>query len=178
MIRRVGCSAALAVVLAAGTLAGWLATRAEGPPDPAAVQAAASTSRYCRANPMANVHNASLLRVVKPCITVAGTVRLHVPAPDGDVHIELALDRPYSGLADGHNLGGWLVLEIVPADQPGCVPGQPIRPRAPRFGRCTGADVPTPAFGQYIRATGPYIVDTAYGWMELHPVWHWAVAPS
>ena len=70
------------------------------------------------------------------------------------------------------------MAEIVPADQPGCTPGQPppLPPTAYRsssydYGTCTGADIATPPMGAQVKATGPYVLDTDHGWMEIHPVW-------
>jgi hypothetical protein len=65
----------------------------------------------------------------------------------------------------------WLVVEIVPADEPGCVVGQPPRPASGTYdyGTCKGADVATPAIGAQVTVTGSYVLDTNHGWMEVHP---------
>jgi hypothetical protein len=39
------------------------------------------------------------------------------------------------------------------------------------YGICTGADLPAPSIGQSIVVTGPYVLDAAHGWMEIHPAW-------
>ncbi|MHB8438588.1 MAG: hypothetical protein ACYDD4_05425 [Acidimicrobiales bacterium] len=70
------------------------------------------------------------------------------------------------------------MTEIVPADQPGCTPGQPplLPPTAYTsssysYGICTGADIATPPVGAQITVTGPYVLDGDHGWMEIHPAW-------
>jgi hypothetical protein len=70
-------------------------------------------------------------------------------------------------------LNGDLLGEIVPADQAGCVPGQPL-PRPPGgedVGVCTGANLVAPAVGKRVELVGPYVRDVNHGWMEVHPVW-------
>jgi hypothetical protein len=132
----------------------------------------------CRSgNPLANVYHPDRLGVVDGCATVSGTVMSITPEEDGDIHFDLALDPPYARLLTAANLTyqhGWLVAEIVPADQPGCIPGQP--PKAANasydFGICSGTDEQTPAIGTHVFVTGPHVVDYDHGnWAEIHPVW-------
>jgi hypothetical protein len=86
----------------------------------------------CRTgSPLANVYHPNRLSVVRPCMTVSGTVESVRSEADGDTHFDLALDPQYSSLlrpANNSYQHGWLVAEIVPADKPGCSPGQPPRP--------------------------------------------------
>jgi hypothetical protein len=107
---------------------------------------------------------------------VSGTVTVVRSEEDGDVHFDLALDSPYTGLVNNYNVleqHGGLVAEIVPADEPGCTPGQAPRPASGSYdyGTCTGANVQTPSVGQHVTIIGPYVVDTNHGWTEIHPVW-------
>jgi hypothetical protein len=95
--------------------------------------------------------------------------------------VNLRLVSQERGLLNAGNIaqqGGTLVLEFVPADQPGCTVGLP--PRASfgtaDFGICAGANVATPAAGSAIQAFDPYVLDTKHGWMEMHPVW--AILPQ
>jgi hypothetical protein len=114
-------------------------------------------------------------------MTVTGTVAYIRNEDDGDVHFNLALPPSESYLLDQDNYShedGQLVAEIVPADQPGCKPGQPpsLPPSAYRsssynYGTCTGADIATPPTGAQVRISGPYVLDSDHGWMEIHPVW-------
>ncbi len=114
-------------------------------------------------------------------MTVTGTVAAIRSEAEGDVHVNLTLPVGEPLLLDAANdtyEDGQLVTEIVPADQPGCTPGQPppLPPTAYRsssydYGTCTGADIATPPMGAQVRLTGPYVLDSDHGWMEIHPVW-------
>lgn len=141
----------------------------------AASTAAITPAASCPPRPLANVYASWRLHVVNPCTTAAGIVDYVQHQDDGDYHIVLRVDSPYRSLLDLKNIFGELVLEIVPADQPGCVPGQP--PAPPRdgvdAGICTGANISPPEVGRHIAATGAHVLDTEHGWMELHPVWGW-----
>jgi hypothetical protein len=141
---------------------------APAPPGPSA----------CRSgNPLANVYHPNRLGVIDACTTVSGTVMSITPEQDGDIHFDLALDQPYAGLLTPANATyqhGWLVAEIVPADQPGCTPGQPPKAAYANydFGVCSGADEQTPAIGSHVVVTGPHVLDHDHSnWAEIHPVW-------
>lgn len=132
----------------------------------------------CRSgDPLANVYHPNRLHVVDPCRTVSGTVMSVRAEADGDVHFDLALDAPYRSMltaANGSGQHGWLVVEIVPADEPGCTPGTPPKPPSGSYdyGICTGADEQPPAVGSHVVVTGPYVLDEDHGgWAEIHPVW-------
>jgi hypothetical protein len=136
----------------------------------------------CRSgDPLANVYHPYRLKVENPCLTITGTVAYIRAEDDGDIHFDLSLPASETHLLDQANYSyedGQLVAEIVPADQPGCTPGQPPRlpPTAYRsssynYGICTGADIATPPLGALVRITGPYVLDSDHGWMEIHPVW-------
>ncbi len=155
---------------------------------------AATTARPgggCRSgDPLANVYHSHRLKVENPCLTVTGTVAYVRGENDGDVHFDLSLPASETSLLDQANYAhedGQLVAEIVPADQPGCTPGQPppLPPTAYRsssynYGICTGAGIATPPLGAQVQITGPYVLDSDHGWMEIHPVWAITVmaAPS
>jgi hypothetical protein len=115
------------------------------------------------------VYHEDRLTVIKPCMTVSGRVTGVRPEEDGDSHVYLTLDAPYS---TSLNLSS-LLLEIVPADKPGCTPGKPPRPPSGSYdyGICTGADEADPATGSHVTVTGPYVFDHNHGWNEIHPVW-------
>jgi hypothetical protein len=103
-------------------------------------------------------------------MTVSGTVTEVRPEDDGDSHVYLALDAPSASALKLTALLG----EIVPADKPGCTPGQPPRPPEGtyNYGICTGADEADPAVGSHVIITGPYVFDQNHDWNEIHPVWH------
>lgn len=142
-----------------------------------AASPAGSPHGACRGgDPLANVYHPYRLVVRKACMTVTGTVAYIAREDDGDLHVDLALPASESSLLNQANYSqqdGQLVTEIVPADQPGCTPGQPPRPSSGSYdyGICTGADVATPPLGATVSVTGPYVLDTDHGWMEIHPVW-------
>jgi hypothetical protein len=102
-------------------------------------------------------------------MTVSGTVTGVRPESDGDSHIYLALDASYASSLKLTSL----LLEIVPADKPGCTPGQPPRPPSGsyNYGICTGANESDPGVGSHITVTGPYVYDSNHDWNEIHPVW-------
>lgn len=143
---------------------------------------AAATSSDCRSgDPLTNVYHPSRLVVVQPCITVTGRVAMVRKEDDGDLHIRLVLDEPYVSLLNDRNRvqqAGSLVVEPVPADLPSCTPGKPPKPKSGTYdyGICTGANLATPQVGQHIAITGPYVLDTTHGWMEIHPLWAWREA--
>lgn len=156
---------------------GIQSTSAAGAPAPSG-----RSSGACRSgDPLANVYHPYRLHIVKNCTTVTGTVAYVSLENDGDIHVNLSLPPSESNLLDAANIAdeyGNLVTEIVPADQPGCIPGQPppLPPAAYRsysysYGSCTGADVATPVVGAQVAVTGPYVLDADHGWMEVHPVW-------
>jgi hypothetical protein len=87
------------------------------------------------------------------CRVVVGTVEKVKAEPyDGDIHIELLLDRGQDGLLSSGNtrVGGTLILEIIPWDR---------------------SRVLVPEVGQRIEVVGPWVDDTAHGWNEIHPAW-------
>ena len=132
----------------------------------------------CRSgNPLANVYHPTRLQVLSPCAIVTGTVALeHNDEADGDYHINVMLDPQFAGLINAENTkqeGGALVVEVVPADEPGCVVGQPPKPATGTYdyGTCTGADIPPPPIGAHVQVVGPWVLDTDHGWREIHPAW-------
>jgi hypothetical protein len=135
-----------------------------------AVPAGAATAKGCRGgDPMANVRDPKRLRVLRRCVTATGVIHFAQRENDDDVHISFRVDRGDRYLLNNGNRKkhhGTLVVEIVPADQPGCRKGEHVR-----FGTCTGADVRTPRRGERVRVTGPWVLDQPHGWREIHPAW-------
>ena len=120
--------------------------------------------------PLAGVRNPARLRVIVPCLTVSGVVRRIRTARDGDWHVDLAVDMPYRSLLTSRNRGR-LVVEVVPADQPGCAAGLPPSEQHQDPGGCTGRNIVQPAVGAHIAVSGPFVFDTHHGWTEIHPAW-------
>jgi hypothetical protein len=141
----------------------------------------AARDAACRGgNPMANVYLPFRLKVIDRCVEVGGVVVSSRREGDGDEHISLRVDPPYEGfLNDGNRRfhGGTLVLEIVPADQPGCRKGDRVR-----WGTCTGAHIATPRNGVHVLVVGVFVLDRLHRWDEIHPVWairgSWSFRPS
>jgi hypothetical protein len=71
-----------------------------------------------------------------------------------------------------NRLKGGLHVEIVPRDQPGCTPGQPVVVgNVPDLGLCSGRDISGPALGAHVRIVGPWVLDRNDDWNEIHPAW-------
>ncbi|MBI4317767.1 MAG: hypothetical protein HY675_04695 [Chloroflexi bacterium] len=108
----------------------------------------------CRAGDvLEGVHHPARIKVIDRCVTVRGTVAIVRDHEDGDWDIGLVPDPPDLDLLGRGNLtklGGLLVVEVIPMDQPTVK-----RPRA----------------GSRIAVTGAYVVDTPNGWREIHPAW-------
>jgi hypothetical protein len=111
-------------------------------------------SPYCRSgDPLAGVYHPARLVVKSRCRIASGTVEVvRFEAYDGDVHVELRLDRGQERLLSRGNakVGGNLLVEIVPTDR----------------GR-----VPVPRVGSRVSVVGPWVDDTTHGWREIHPAW-------
>lgn len=99
------------------------------------------------------VHHPSRLAVIDRCVTARGTVAVIENHGDGDWHMGLLPDPgdlDLIGRANVTKLGGLLVAEVIPMDQD---------------------KVKRPSVGSRIEVTGAYVIDTPYGWREIHPVW-------
>ena len=147
---------------------------AGGTASSSAIPAATSKDPACRPYPLANVYHPDRLKVLDPCKTVSGTVTLLRHEDDGDYHLNLGVDSQFASLLNAKNISdnrGYLVLEIVPADQPGC----PFPSPSPGYdyGQCTNTNLPLPPRGQHVSVTGPYVLDQEHGWNEIHPIWAW-----
>ncbi len=135
--------------------------------------------------PLAGVYLPFRLHVKKRCVTVTGVVDCLRREPDGDIHIELRLNRAYRRLLTApnafqrcpHHRGPHLVVEIVPQE------GQ--LPFPDNSASLAGFVTPrAPPAGARVRVTGPYVLDTnalhdvifpgknAAGWAEIHPAWN------
>jgi hypothetical protein len=135
--------------------------------------------------PLAGVYIPSRLQVLDRCRTVSGTVDCLKVEPDGDVHLRLRVEPQFAGLLKPANSlqtcadqnGPHLVVEIIPQHKQGIL----FRDNnADAGGFITPA---TPAPGDHITVTGPYVIDTnvlhrvlyrgraAENWAEIHPVW-------
>src|SRR5258708_6030745 len=135
--------------------------------------------------PLSGVYIPSRLQLLDRCSTVSGTVDCLKVEPDGDVHLRVRLDPQFAGLVKPANslqtcanqTGTHLVVEIIPQHPQGVL----FRNNNADAG---GFITPTtPASGDHITVTGPYVIDTnvlhrvlyqgraAENWAEIHPAW-------
>ena len=134
----------------------------------------------CQSDPRAGVHDPERLTVLKPCAVFEGTVSKAptLNASDGDVTFDATPDPGYAFMLNaGNRAEEGLHIEIVPRDQPGCTPGQPIKGDANNLGLCSGANVLYPPLGAHIRVTGAWVLDSPNGWNEIHPAWKIEMLP-
>jgi hypothetical protein len=133
----------LTLVLVVLVAAGCFLRRAGPPPSP-----------HCRSgSPLVGVYHPERLKVKSRCRVAVGTVEKVKPEVyDGDIHLELQLDRGQEALLSSGNarVGGTLIVEIIPWDR---------------------SRVLVPEVGQRIEVVGPWVDDTAHGWNEIHPAW-------
>jgi hypothetical protein len=141
-------------------------------------QAPAPRSSYpstgCRKKPLLGVHTPDRLRVLDACRAIVGTVREpEANRGDGDVTFNLLPDPAYASMLNEKNVKeGGIHVEIVPADQAGCVKGRPVEhPGVTGLGDCTGAHVKLPRAGAHVRVVGAYVLDVTNAWREIHPAW-------
>lgn len=162
-----GASAAPLPTAAVAAATRAAATSAPATLSPDANSAPDEEAGVCDSNPLANVRRPSRMEVRGRCVTVHGVVSRVGRAPDGDVKFRLKLDDGQGIQLTARNKGT-LVMEIVPADQPGCTKGQKVRDGFV----CSGRAVPTPQNGAHIAATGTLVLEKeSEGWIELHPIW-------
>jgi hypothetical protein len=134
----------------------------------------------CRSDPHEGVHDPTRLKILDQCATFVGTV---IRAPklnrnDGDVTFNAAPDPAYTSmLNDKNRANGGIHIEIVPMDQPGCTPGEPIQGPLKNLGVCSGANVIFPPLGAHVRVVGPHVYDQWVGWNEIHPAWKIEILP-
>jgi hypothetical protein len=127
------------------------------------------TPSLCRDpnNISSHVYNPARLQTVKDCVTVSGIVNNFIVEDDGDYHVWFHVDQQYANLPNAANNDyrqGALLAEIICANhvyQQDAVLA------------CEGYSnqIPIPNKNQNITVTGPYVLDTIHGWMEVHPVY-------
>ena len=114
-----------------------------------------------------HVYNPYRLNTIKSCITASGSVDNVIQEADGDYHLRLALDSPYSNLTNAGNQHQYndLVVEIICA--------LPIT-QSDAVSACQNYtnNITIPSINDHITVTGPYVLDTNhYNWAEIHPVY-------
>jgi hypothetical protein len=171
----------IVVPLSAIVVAGCGGSTKSGVGQSAAGHVAAGPGNVCQSDPLAGVHDPDRLTVLQKCATFVGTVS-RAPAlnpSDGDVTFNATPDPAYVSILNAANRAeGGLHLEIVPRDQPGCTPGQPVTVGSTNnLGNCSGLDVVFPPLGAHVRVTGTWVLDTSNNWNEIHPVWKVEILP-
>jgi CHRD domain len=131
-------------------------------------------SALCRADPLQGVHHPWRLKLISPCAQFVG-VLTEDPKPnpsDGDVTVDVSPDPGYETMLNDKNRAeGGIHVEVVPRDQPGCTPGQPVTGTEDNLGTCSGAAIQLPQKGARVRMIGAHVLDSWVGWNEIHPAW-------
>jgi hypothetical protein len=113
------------------------------------------TGPECKSgNVLAGASNAEDLRVLADCQDATGTVMHTKKMDDGDYKFFLNVDDPFKFLVNEKNndkTEGFLVVEIVPADQ-----------------NSAGT---LPKEGDHVHVWGTWVTDKPKGWHEMHPTW-------
>lgn len=112
------------------------------------------------------------LQVLAPCARATGVVVASSAEADGDVHINVRLDPPFSALLRPGNdfEDGLLIVEPVCQFAP--LQADAIRVCASDPGPLAGG---LPAIGEHVSLEGRYVLDLQHhAWAELHPLYRWA----
>ena len=118
-------------------------------------------------NISSHIYNPARLQTVKNCITVSGIVNNVIAEDDGDYHVWFHVDPQYTNLPNGANNDyrqGDLLAEIICATT---VTQQDAVLACDNYSN----QIPLPNKNQNITVTGPYVLDSIHGWMEVHPVY-------
>lgn len=158
--RRRGRATRLGATLLAGIGIGLLAPLGAAllaPARTAPLPVAPAPAPLCDAgaDPLAGVYEPGRLEVREDCAYVTGVVEHVALMPDGDYHVRLRPDPRFSHAVNDQNRrlqDGNLVVEMIPPAQ-----------RA----------LPEPQVGERVMVSGPWVLDTGHGWMEIHPVRYW-----
>jgi hypothetical protein len=140
-------------------------------PTPPASASAPSSGQCSSGDPLAHVYHPARLQILAPCVTVRGVVVSVHQEPDGDLHVRLRVDPDqrdprggrFANAANDAQQGGALVLEPVcegPVTQ------------ADAVAACVGYHNPlvVPSVGSHVEVSGPWVLDTPHGWLEIHPL--------
>jgi hypothetical protein len=127
------------------------------------------TPSLCRDpnNISSHIYNPARLQTVKDCATVSGKVDNVITEDDGDYHVWFHVDSQYANLPNSVNNDyrqGDLLAEIICATT---VNQQDAVLACENYTN----HVLLPTVNQNITVTGPYVLDSTHGWMEIHPVY-------
>ena len=125
-----------------------------------------ATSQTCTDTLWAHVYHSYRLYVQDSCMSATGKIYSLTYEADGDIHIRLTVDPPYTYMLNASNYSGeYGKLVCEPLCATTCT-------QADAIASCAGFTntVFIPAPGEYVRVTGSYVTDNDHGWNELHPV--------
>jgi len=129
--------------------------------------ATTTTPTVCDATLWQHVYHPARLKIIRPCLTVTGTITHIAREADGDTHIRLAPDPADRWTLQPANVTGQhgdLVLEPVCERPPTQADAKPA---------CAGyrSPVVVPPVGAHVQVSGSYVYDLGHGrWAEIHPV--------
>lgn len=119
------------------------------------------------------VYRPARLRALVPCVRVTGTIVSSSMEADGDYHIQVRLDAPYSSLLNAGNDAedGNLIVEPICQFPP--LQADSLRVCASNPNPLQG---PLPVAGDHVWMEGRYALDLQHhGWAELHPLYRWGM---
>jgi hypothetical protein len=128
---------------------------------------ATTSSNQCDQTLWKHVYNPTRLQVVDTCKSVLGVIESKRVEKDGDYHIRVKLDPPFSNLINSANIKnqfGDLVVEPI------CVNRVT---QADAISACQNfhQNISIPPIGSHVNITGSYVLDKEHGnWAEIHPV--------
>ena len=126
-----------------------------------------TSSNHCDQSLWNHIYHPSRLQVVTPCKSVLGVIESKRVEKDGDYHIRVKLDPPFSNLINSANIKnqfGYLVVEPI------CVNKVT---QADAISACQNfhQNISIPPIGSHVNITGSYVLDKEHGnWAEIHPV--------
>ena len=130
-------------------------------------QSISSEQGKCDKSLWNHVYNPQRLQMVSPCKSVLGVIESKRVEKDGDYHIRVKLDPPFSNLINSANMKnqfGDLVVEPI------CVNRVT---QADAISSCQNfhQNIVIPPIGSHVNITGSYVLDKEHGnWAEIHPV--------
>ena len=128
-------------------------------------------SEDCDSTLWRRVHTRDRLKIIDTCIEVSGSIERMDAKRDGDIHIDLNLDKEFDWIRkdprfENNNLqqNGNLVTEAVCA-----VPIEDIRVfiQFPCEGFSQDFDVEV---GDHVTMVGAFVHDKTHNWLEVHPI--------
>jgi hypothetical protein len=128
---------------------------------------ATTSSNQCDQTLWKHIYNPTRLQVVDACKSVLGVIESKRVEKDGDYHIRVKLDPPFSNLINSANIKnqfGDLVVEPI------CVNRVT---QADAISACQNfhQNISIPPIGSHVNITGSYVLDKEHGnWAEIHPV--------